>query len=239
MRQRRVWIAVAGVIGLGLGGGAALASVPSSSGTITGCYNASGRLRVVDPAAGGKCQGNETQISWSQTGPAGPAGPTGPAGPAGPAGLTGATGATGPAGPAGETGATGPAGPAGATGATGATGARGPAGPTHVASGLVGPDGTVGFTQGPVPDVHRTAAGTYTFAISGLGTGCLTPQLTAYGSTTTIYFYSGGCGGGTLTTTVFTGNGADASWSYLIVGTDGSTTAKTAQSGILKLPTTK
>jgi hypothetical protein len=44
--------------------GAAFAAIPSSSGTITACYTATGSLRVIDPEAGQACRSAETQLSW-------------------------------------------------------------------------------------------------------------------------------------------------------------------------------
>jgi hypothetical protein len=93
------WLLVGAVVGAVLAGGAALASIPDSSGVIHGCYQKNvGNLRVIDPSAGDSCRPSEIAISWSQTGPQGPPGPQGPKG------DTGATGATGPAGPAGPPG---------------------------------------------------------------------------------------------------------------------------------------
>ena len=48
---------------------------PGQGGTIKGCYNDRGNLRVVD--AGEACEGAETALTWSQTGPPGPRGPAG------------------------------------------------------------------------------------------------------------------------------------------------------------------
>jgi Collagen triple helix repeat (20 copies) len=144
------WLLVGTVVGAVLAGGAALASIPDSSGVIHGCYQKNvGNLRVIDPSAGDSCRPAEIALSWSQTGPQGPPGPQGPTGLQGPKGDTGATGPAGPAGPpgpkgdTGATGATGPAGPAGPPGPkgdTGATGATGPAGP----AGPPGPKGDPG-----------------------------------------------------------------------------------------------
>jgi Collagen triple helix repeat (20 copies) len=213
--RRQSWIAIAGITGLSLGGGVALASDSMSPEVISGCYNPSGTLRILNAAAGQTCNSNETPISWNEIGPEGPAGPQGEQGPAGVAGPQGEQGPAGVAGPQGE---------------------QGPAGPTYVATGLVGPDGTVGFTQGPVPTVERTALGTYSFSITGMGSGCLTPQLTGYYTTQTIYFGGGSCSAGGLTTTVFTGDGNDAPWSYTIVGVGSSSGAALKSSGLMPLP---
>jgi hypothetical protein len=161
-------------------------------------------------------------------GPAGSAGSAGPAGATGAAGANGAAGATGPAGLAGATGAVGATGPKGATGvngtngSTGPAGATGPAGPDFIATGLVNPDGTLGFTQGPVPTITHTVTGQYGITIT-LGTGCPLPSLTPYGSSVGLYWSGGSCAGGTTTTTVLTSDGLDHFWAYLFVGTGGST----------------
>jgi hypothetical protein len=45
--------------------GAAFAAIPSSSGTITACYDkGNGTLRVIDPEEGQACHSTETQLSW-------------------------------------------------------------------------------------------------------------------------------------------------------------------------------
>jgi hypothetical protein len=132
----------------------------------------SGQLRLIDPAID-SCRRNEKPISWSQSGPPGPQGPTGPQGPAGP------QGSQGPAGPAGPQGPQGP---------------QGPAGPTFVATGLVGPDGHLELTQGRLPTITHTGPGQYGLVISGLGTGCVLPQLNpAIGASVHITFGGGVC----------------------------------------------
>jgi hypothetical protein len=81
-------------------GGIALAAIPGSNGTITGCYdNRSGILRVIDAEAGAVCRTSETLLTWSQTGPQGPQGPTGLAGPPGPPGEDGQDGVVAPCSP--------------------------------------------------------------------------------------------------------------------------------------------
>jgi hypothetical protein len=190
-------------------------------------------------------------------GPAGPAGPkgdtgatgaVGPAGPQGPTGDTGATGAVGPPGPQGpkgDTGATGAQGPVGATGApgpqgpkgdTGATGPQGPAGPELVVTGGVNQDGTF-FARptespGTSVTVTHTATGQYSFTASGLGTGCPLPMLTSVGlGSTTSLFAGGSCGGGSVSTTVFTTDGQDHPWAFTIVGVDPPSGSAAAQPG--------
>lgn len=79
-------------------GGAALASIPDSSGVIHACYKPQGGgLRVIDSAVA-TCTSSEVSLTWSQEGPQGPAGADGADGADG---ATGAAGATGPQGPAG------------------------------------------------------------------------------------------------------------------------------------------
>jgi hypothetical protein len=93
------------------------AAIPDPNGVIHACYRPNGNVRLVDKSS---CTGNETAISWSQTGPAGPQGEAGPQGVGGPQGETGPQGAPGPQGVAG---------PQGAQGSQGAPGPQGPAGP--------------------------------------------------------------------------------------------------------------
>lgn len=57
---------------------AAIAAIPSSDGTIFGCYrNRDGELRVIDKEAGKQCKTKETELSWNQEGPPGVPGPVG------------------------------------------------------------------------------------------------------------------------------------------------------------------
>ena len=89
------------------------AAIPDPNGVIHACYRPNGNLRLVDKSS---CTGNETAISWNQTGPAGPQGEAGPqgvgalkekldlraswaAGGAGPQGCAGPQGPPGPQGP--------------------------------------------------------------------------------------------------------------------------------------------
>src|SRR5262245_1742024 len=82
-----------------LAGGLAYADV-----TITGCVlSGQGQVRIIDPSRD-RCKPNETQVSWSQTGPQGSQGPAGPAGPQGATGPQGPQGVTGPQGPQGVQG---------------------------------------------------------------------------------------------------------------------------------------
>jgi hypothetical protein len=137
--RKKLMILLAGPTAALALGSAAWASIPDANGVIHACYGKSGgNVRVLD-AANATCGGNETSLTWNQTGLAGPMGPQGPAGPAGPAGPKGDKGDKGDTG---ATGPVGPQGPKGETGATGATGAAGPAGP----AGPRGPKGDKGDT---------------------------------------------------------------------------------------------
>src|SRR5204863_4121609 len=99
LTKRRVAAVSAGTLVLVAGGAAiAHASIPSSTGLITVCYDKYGDMRLIDTAKT-SCSRSETTLTWNQKGPQGPAGPAGPAGSAGPTGATGATGAAGQVGP--------------------------------------------------------------------------------------------------------------------------------------------
>ena len=100
---------------LGAGAAIAVAAIPASDGTITGCYltnpaNAPGlrygQLRVIDtgkparlpdggPNEEAVCLSDESTIRWNQSGPAGPQGAAGTIGGQGPAGTPGLPGAPG------------------------------------------------------------------------------------------------------------------------------------------------
>ena len=72
-------ISVSVIMG-GLGSAAVMAAIPDTNGVIHACWrNNSGALKIIDNATQ-TCAGNETAITWNQTGPAGPTGPQGPAG---------------------------------------------------------------------------------------------------------------------------------------------------------------
>jgi hypothetical protein len=98
------FVCALGVVGVGYAFGAI-----GSGGTIQGCYDSGGNLKVV--ATGSSCPKTYTALSWNQQGPAG---------------ATGASGAVGATGPSGPQGASGPSGAQGSSGPTGATGPRGP-----------------------------------------------------------------------------------------------------------------
>jgi hypothetical protein len=183
-------------------GGTFAASNPA---TLYACYDVYGNVRMGDTAQC-KLPGGGRLVSWGSVGPTGPMGPTGPTGPAG---------ATGPTGPQGPTGATGPAGP------TGATGPQGDPGPQHVITAVVNPDGSLlvsSVPAGATLAVVRTGPGAYSVAITGLGASCPLPVANAFAAVTFMYLNGGGCGVGTVTTTVQTGDGLDHSFGLVAVG---------------------
>jgi type VI protein secretion system component Hcp len=119
--RRTLKIAVPTIAALGAGSAFAIAAIPSSDGSITGCYetqtaNAStdvGVLRVI-PATS-ECHNDEAAISWNQQGPTGPGGQQGQGGPTGPAGQQGQKGDQGVGGAPGAPGAQGAKGDPGET----------------------------------------------------------------------------------------------------------------------------
>jgi hypothetical protein len=58
-----------------LGGGAAAASIPDSSGVIHACYKAAapdkGTLRVINTESGQACPSGYSSLAWNQSGPQG------------------------------------------------------------------------------------------------------------------------------------------------------------------------
>jgi type VI protein secretion system component Hcp len=113
MTLRWRMITVTAVAALGGATAVAVAAVPDGNGEIHACLDVitttggvtvpkpGPNLTVIDPDAGQQCippdgsVPNQTEISWSETGPQGPPGiqgATGPSGPAGPAGSTGVAG---------------------------------------------------------------------------------------------------------------------------------------------------
>jgi hypothetical protein len=104
MRGRRGRLVVLGA-GLALFSlGIAYAAIPGGDGVIHGCYDRSGKLRVIDVEAGQVCKKTEHALSWNEEGPPGATGPVGPPGPTGPQGLPGADGKDGEQGPPGTVG---------------------------------------------------------------------------------------------------------------------------------------
>jgi hypothetical protein len=207
-------------------------------GVIHGCFKqTNGNLRIV--GAADDCRNREQAIAWNQQGIQGERGERGRPGPAGPDGPPGPQGETGEQGPRGPAGPPGPVGPQGETGEPGPEGPQGSAGPTFVATGVVRPDGTLlpNVASGPVPLVTRTGPGEYRLQISGLGTGCVIPQLEvtlgSFEEITTGFF---GCGGGELDTEVRIEGGVDRHWAYMMVGVGQSGASIAAERSDAKLP---
>jgi hypothetical protein len=86
-------------------GGVGIASIPGSDGKIHGCYQsgatAVGEFRIVDSETA--CRGDESRLTFNQTGPQGPAGPRGATGPQGETGGSGLGRAQGDFGVVGPT----------------------------------------------------------------------------------------------------------------------------------------
>jgi len=103
IRTIAIGAAAASVLAV-IGGVAAYASIPDSSGVIHGCYNkGDGTLSVIDTSVVSTCPKGATALNWNQTGPQGVPGTPGQQG------AMGATGQQGPAGPPGPAGASGAA----------------------------------------------------------------------------------------------------------------------------------
>ncbi|MGI9658200.1 MAG: hypothetical protein ACR2OD_04775 [Gaiellaceae bacterium] len=96
-KKKLLAVSLAGAAALALSAGLAFAVIPGGDGTIQGCYNANGNLRVVDEAA--DCNPNETPLAWSQTGPQGEQGVQGEQGIQGEQGVQGEPGPQGDPGP--------------------------------------------------------------------------------------------------------------------------------------------
>jgi hypothetical protein len=103
MLRRLRWIAALGVVAA-VAAGVSYAAIPSLNGTISGCVDAKGALKVIDVDNGGSCAANSTPLTWNVRGPMGAPGPQGLQGVAGPQGAKGDTGAQGLQGPQGIAG---------------------------------------------------------------------------------------------------------------------------------------
>jgi hypothetical protein len=100
-----------------------------------------------------------------------------------------------------------------------------------VANALVQANGTVSasnVTAGSL-SVTRTAPGRYAVTITGLGNGCPLPSITPIAAYTVLAIDGGGCGGGTVSTSVVSANGQDAAFALLAVGTQSGGTAARAR----------
>lgn len=85
---------------------------------------------------------------------------------------------------------------------------------------MVNSDGTFIVNDTPpgaTLTVARVGPGAYQVAIGGLGSGCPLPIANAF-FPTAMYLDGGGCGGGTLTTTVRTVDGLDHPFGFLASG---------------------
>jgi hypothetical protein len=93
-RKKRLTGVAVGLLALLICGSAALATIPSSGGVISGCYlRVGGVLRVIDTARNQQCIPNlEVPISWNQAGTQGPKGDPGSQGPKGDPGPEGPPG---------------------------------------------------------------------------------------------------------------------------------------------------
>jgi hypothetical protein len=97
-RRRRLLpvLALAALLALSAAIGVASGAIPSTDGTIHGCFAKSdGELRVIDKAKQQKCKNSEQALNWNQKGLKGDPGPQGP---------KGDPGAPGPQGPEGDPG---------------------------------------------------------------------------------------------------------------------------------------
>jgi hypothetical protein len=85
--------------------------------------------------------------------------------------------------------------------------------------------------------VSRTALGNYSVTISGLGTACPVPVANAF-APTFMYLDGGGCSGGSVTTALRTGDGADHPFALTAVGVGPSSGALAAPVGaaVVTLP---
>lgn len=149
-----------------VGGGAAARSqagaIPNARGVFSGCYDATGTLRLVAGSTG--CRADETRVTWNQRGPRGLPGPQGAAGSPGPQGPAGPAGPSGPTGPQGPPGDAGVAGPRGAEGPEGPDGPEGPAGPP-------GPSGSQLVTGAPVTSLANAPRNTIVTATASCPAG--------------------------------------------------------------------
>jgi hypothetical protein len=188
-RPRSLALFFAGLL-VGTTVGLASGAMPPATSVFTACYDASGALKLIDPAVTLKCpKGYTGPVTWSQTGPQGPVGPVGPAGAtgatgtAGATGATGATGAPGPTGPIGPQGPVGPQGPEGPAGKDGAGALEGSACTTHE-----GRDGTVSLTVDATDVITLTCVKIPTFCEANTPTVGAHMHVTCDNETQTITF---------------------------------------------------
>ena len=110
-----------------------------------------------------------------------------------------------------------------------------------MATGLVGPDGHLELTRGPLPTITHIGPGQYGLVISGLGTHCTVPQLNPrIGASVDLTFAGGFCPAGGINTTFFTSDGQDHWWTYMFVGSGSSSSAAfRARRGEQQIPDAK
>jgi hypothetical protein len=99
-------------------------------------------------------------------------------------------------------------------------------------SAVVNANGT--FLLQSVPDgasltVSKVGPGAYQVSINGLGTLCPVPVANAFANTY-MFLNGGSCGGGSLTTTISTGDGVDHPFALQAVGVTPAVTARAAAS---------
>ena len=95
--QTKLLVAIVASVFVGAASTAAVfASIPDSSGVITGCYSTGlgAKVRIIDSATTPNCNATETKITWNQKGIKGDTGLTGAVGPQGPQGSQGPAGAS-------------------------------------------------------------------------------------------------------------------------------------------------
>ena len=75
----RALIVIGAALALGIGGGVAVAQIPSSTdGTITACMTTpAGTIRLIDAQAGATCKKSEKKVTWSEAGQPGTDGVSG------------------------------------------------------------------------------------------------------------------------------------------------------------------
>ena len=65
----RALIVIGAALAFGIGGGIAVAQIPASDGTITGCVaKPGGTVRIIDAEGGAVCKKGEQTVPWNQAG---------------------------------------------------------------------------------------------------------------------------------------------------------------------------
>lgn len=74
----RALIVIGAALALGIGGGVAVAQIPSTDGTITACMTPpAGTVRLIDAEAGATCKKGEKLVTWNEAGQPGTNGVSG------------------------------------------------------------------------------------------------------------------------------------------------------------------